>query len=204
MTTSLQPPSVLPVKGATTPPAEAAASPGFMRRALLAAAAVIVLFAATYALAWFNASRLSARFLGDADALYDEGRYLEALVGFEEFDPQTNRYITRGGYVKVERMWSHANSWPVPAAVQRAKQRSAEIINERLTIEAAEDYIRANIGKPALYFAEIYLRLGELYEADGDPRSAADIYRDVIDLFPNRPDLTARAEEHLARLGAEP
>jgi tetratricopeptide (TPR) repeat protein len=201
MSVSLQPPSVKPVKGAVAPPAEAAARPGFMRRVLLIAGAVLLIFAATYALAWFNANRLSARFISEADALYDEGRYLDALVGYEEFDPQTNRYATRGGYVRVERIWSNSNSWPIPAQVELARQRSDEIINQRLTIEDAENYIQANIGRPALYFAEIYLRLGELYEADGDPRSAADVYRDVVELFSNRPDLTARAEEHLARLG---
>jgi len=192
----------VPVKGAGALPAEAAAGPGFLRRALLAAAVVLLLIAATYALAWFNAYRLSARFASEAEELYAQGKYLEALVGYQEFNPQTNRYTNRGGYVKVERIWSHPYSWPLPQQLQLARQRSNEIINQRLTITEAEDYIRANTGKPALYFAEIYLRLGELYEADGDARSAREIYQDVIDLFPNRTDLTSRAQEHLDRLDA--
>lgn len=204
MTVSLQPPAAEPVRGATAPPAEAAARPGFWRRAVLIFLALLVLFAGTYAYAWFNANRLSSRFMSEADALLEEGRAVDALVGYEEFDPQTNSYTNRGGYVRVERIWSNRYSMPQPPIVEQARQRSAEIINERLTIEEAEDYIRANTGRPALYFGEIYLRLGELYEADGDPRSAADIYRDVVDLFPNRTDLVNRAQEHLNRLEAQP
>jgi len=201
MAVSLQPPIVQPVKG--TPVAEPAARPGTMRRTLLTILGVLVVFSATYALAWFNADRLSARFMRDADASFEQGNYLEALVGYEDFDPQTNTYTALGGYVKVERIWSHVYSWPLPPLLQKAQQRSAEIVNQHLKIADAEDYIRSNTGKPALYFAEIYLRLGELYEAEGDLRSAAEIYQDVIELFPNRTDLTARAQDHLARLEAQ-
>jgi hypothetical protein len=84
--------------------------------------------------------------------------------------------------------------------VERARQRSAEIVQQRLTIEEAEDYIRANTGRPAPYFGEIYLRLGELYEQDGDPRSAREIYESIPSLFSNRPDLIEQAQAHLNRL----
>ena len=182
------------------PEAEAAARPGLFRRVVIIALIVLLLFAATYAYAWFNASRLSTRFMRDADAAYDSGDYLQALVGSQEFDPQTNRYITLGGYIKVEKIWSHRLSWPEPAAIQRARERSDEIVYERLTIEDAENYIRANTGRPAPYFGEIYLRLGELYEEDGDPDSALEIYESIQELFPNRPDLIEAAQEHLDRL----
>jgi tetratricopeptide (TPR) repeat protein len=202
MTVSLQTPSSLPVKG--TPVAEVADRPGLMRRVLLITLGVLLVFAATYVYAWFNAYRLSARFTRDADESFEQGNYLKALVGYEDFDPLTNRYTNRGGYVKVERIWSHAYSWPLPPLLQNARQHTTEIINQQLTIADAEDYIRANTGRSALYFAEIYLRLGELYEADGDKRSASEIYQDVIELFPNRSDLTALAQDHLAQLEAQP
>ena len=201
MTTSIQPSSVSP---AAQPEAVAAVRPGFLRRALLIVFLAGLLFALTYAFAWFNASRLSARFIQDADAAYDQGEYLESLVGAERFDPQSNKYVKQGGYLDVEKIWSSSYSWPAPPELGRASQRSEEIVNERLTIETAEDYIRANTGRPAPYFAEIYLRLGELYEQDGDQRSAIEIYRDVIDLFSGRADLVAKATEHLTRLNAAP
>ena len=201
MAASIQPPSVSP---AAQPEAAAAVRPGFLRRALQLALLAGLIFALTYAFAWFNASRLSARFIQDADATYSQGEYLESLVGAERFDPQINQYVKQGGYLDVEKIWSSSYSWPMPPELERASQRAQEIVNQRLTIEMAEEYIRANTGRPAPYFAEIYLRLGELYEQEGDQRSAIEIYRDVIDLFPGRADLASKATEHLTRLNVAP
>lgn len=199
MATPIQPSSVSP---AAQPEAAAVARPGFFRRAVWVVILAALLFALSYAVAWFNASRLSARFIQDADAAYNEGEYLESLVGAERFDPQSNRYVKQGGYLDVEKIWSSSYSWPAPPELQQASQRSQEIVTQRLTIETAEEYIRANTGRPAPYFAEIYLRLGELYEQDGDLLSAQDIYESILELFPNRPDLIETAQAHLARLAA--
>jgi hypothetical protein len=177
-----------------------ASRPGFLRRALLVGLLVAGIFLLTYAFAWFNAYRLSARFTADADDSYGRQEYLEALVGAEEFDAQTNQNVKKGGYLNVEKIWSSSYSWPEPPVVLRARERSEEIINQRLTIQTAEDYIRSNTGRPAPYFAEIYLRLGELYEQEGDLLSARDIYESIPELFPNRPDLIEKAEAHLQRL----
>ena len=57
-----------------------------------------------------------------------------------------------------------------------------------------------NTGRPAPYFGEIYLRLGELYEQEGDLRSAREFYESILELFPNRPDLIEKAQAHLERL----
>ena len=197
MAASIQPPSVSP---AAQPEAAAAVRPGFLRRALLVAFLAGLIFALTYAFAWFNASRLSARFIQDANAAYDQGEYLESLVGTERFDPQINKYVKQGGYLNVEKIWSSSYSWPAPPELERASQRTQEIVNQRLTIEMAEEYIRANTGRPAPYFGEIYLRLGELYEQEGDLPSARDIYESILELFPNRPDLIEKAQAHLERL----
>ncbi|HEY3477246.1 MAG TPA: tetratricopeptide repeat protein [Anaerolineales bacterium] len=197
MSASIQPPSVSP---AAQPEAAAVARPGFLRRALLVALLAGSIFALSYGFAWFNASRLSARFIQDADAAYNQGEYLESLVGTERFDPQINQYVKQGGYLNVEKIWSSSYSWPAPPELERASQRTQEIVNQRLTIEMAEEYIRANTGRPAPYFAEIYLRLGELYEQEGDLRSARDIYESIQELFPNRPDLIEKAQAHLERL----
>jgi hypothetical protein len=203
MAASLQPPSAGgPAAGAIQPEAAAAAGRSLFKRVALIVLAVAVLFAGAYALAWYNAYRLSARFGRDADAAYAQGDYLQALVGGEKFDPQTNRNVKIGGYLNVEKVWSSGTSWPEPSIVTRARERSQEIINQRLTIPMAEQYIRANTGRPAPYFAEIYLRLGELYEQDGDLVSARDIYESISELFPNRPDLIEQAKAHLAALPA--
>jgi len=200
MTTSLQPPSAGSLSEQVKPEAEAATRPGFLKRLLLIILLVALVFILTYAFAWFNAYRLSARFIQDADSSYAEQEFLLALVGGETFDPQTNRNVNKGGYLNVEQMWSSRYSWPEPSVLTRARDRGQEIINQRLTIEMAEDYIRSNTGRSAPYFAEIYLRLGELYEQDGDLRSARDIYESIPELFANRPDLIEKAKAHLERL----
>ncbi|MFN8494456.1 MAG: tetratricopeptide repeat protein [Caldilineaceae bacterium] len=153
--------------------------------------------AGAYTLAWYNADQLTSRFTRDADASYAAGRYLDALVGYQKFDQQQNRYINYGGYLSVEKIWSNGYSWPQPTAVAQAKARTAEIVNQRLTVQDAEQYIQANTGKPAPYFAEIYLRLGELYEQAGQTNDAQDVYQSIPHLFPNRPDLIKKAQAHL-------
>jgi hypothetical protein len=103
MGTPIQPSFVSP---AAQPEAAAVARPGFLRRAVLVTILAAFIFALSYALAWFNASRLSTRFIQDANAAYDQGEYLESLVGAERFDPQLNRYVKQGGYLDVEKIWS--------------------------------------------------------------------------------------------------
>lgn len=172
----------------------------FVRRMGLIVLLIAGLILATYAYAWWNAYQLSNRFYQDAQTSYEQGEYLLALTGYEEFDEERNEYVQYGGFVQVQRIWSHPNAWPVPDLPREAGERVNEIVYQRLTIEQAETFIRRNMGRPTPYFAEIYLRLGELYEAEGDMLAAREIYEDVISLFPNRPDLVEQAQAHLQRL----
>jgi tetratricopeptide (TPR) repeat protein len=197
---ALQTPTTGPEEAIPQATGEAAAVVKRDKRLFLIPLIVLALFVSTYLLAWWNASRLTSRFLEDANTHYEQGDYLIALVGGQEFNPQTNKYIKVGGYVDIEKIWSNRYSMPVPATVEQAKERTWEIINQYLTIAQAEQYIRANIGKSAPYFGEIYLRLGELYEEDGDLASAREIYESIPDLFPNRSDLLEQTQEHLQRL----
>jgi hypothetical protein len=193
MTTTLQP-SAAPV--AATP----AARPRSWRRVAIVAGLLLLLIAGTYAFAWYRAASLAQSYLGDADASYSAGKYLEALVGYEEFDTARNAYITHGGYMQVEKIWADPYSWPQPAGVERAQARIDEIINQKITIAEAEGFIQANTGKSNPYFGIIYLRLGELYEQDGDLAAAKEIYTSIEELFAGEQDLIARAQQHLARL----
>lgn len=200
MTTSIQPATALRAPGAPAGAEPASSAAHFPWRWVWVPLLVLFLFGSTYILAWYNAYQLTGRFVRDADASYAAGAYLDALVGYQTFDPQVNQYVNVGGYLAVERIWSAPYSWPQPAAVEHAQQRSQEIIQQRLTMAEAERYIRANIGRPAPYFGEIYLRLGELYEESGNLVDAREIYESIPNLFANRPDLIERAREHLARL----
>lgn len=191
-----------PTAATSTKQREAATAVPFpWRRMLLVILAVLLLFVATYFLAWWDASRLTNRYMADADASAAAGNYLEALTGYQEFDEARNEYIQRGGYIQVERIWQHRNAWPVSASYAQARTRIDEIINNDLTREQAEQFVQQNIGRANPYLGPIYLRLGELYEAEGDLRSARAVYRDVAELFANQPALAERAQTHLARLG---
>jgi TolA-binding protein len=44
------------------------------------------------------------------------------------------------------------------------------------------------------------LRLGELYEQDGDLDSAKTVYSEIEELYPGEEELIARAKQHLTRL----
>ena len=75
----------------------------------------------SYALAWFSAYRLSQGYLHDADASYDRGDYLNALVGYKEYDQAQKRYVDRGGYMDVEHIWADQYALPVPPEVVQAR-----------------------------------------------------------------------------------
>jgi len=166
-------------------------------------AAVAILFALTYVLAWWDAYRLSNSYLDDADQSYDEGRYLDALVGYETFDQEQRKYVPRGGYLQIDRIWSSSYARPVPDDVRRAEDRIDDIIYSRLTLEDAEQFVQENIGRSNPAMGLIYLRLGELYEEAGQRRDAEDIYESIPDLFPKDAELIERAQADLARLLAE-
>jgi tetratricopeptide (TPR) repeat protein len=165
---------------------------------------IVGLFTVNYLIAWLQSQRLSNQYMRDAESAYSRGEYLEALTGYEEYDEQQGKYIQRGGYQQVERIWIDLYAWPRPASYARARERIREIIDQRLTIPMAEAFVQANIGRQTPYLGIIYLRLGELYEESGDTRTAIEIYRDVIDLFPGRADLVSEANDHLTRLEAVP
>lgn len=171
---------------------------------LIAIFIVVGLFTVNYLVAWFQAQRLSSQYFQDAESAYNRGEYLQALTGYDEYDQQQGKYVQRGGYQQVEQIWIHPYAWPRPAAYTRAQERIQEIIEQRLTIPMAEAFVQANIGKQTPYLGIIYLRLGELYEQSGDSRTAIEIYRDVIDLFPGREDLVSKANDHLTRLKVVP
>jgi tetratricopeptide (TPR) repeat protein len=203
MTTSLQTPIPIPIQNAGVAAETAArvARARFGKRLLIGLLILVALFIVTFALAWYNANLLATRFFQDAEASFTAGDYLKALVGFQNFDKATNKYINYGGYLNVEKIWSNPNSWPQPAYVQVAVKRSQEIIGQKLTVQQAEQYIKDNTGRPGTpYFAEIYLRLGELYEQNGDAKDAIDVYQSFASQFPDRKDLIDQAQQHLAKL----
>lgn len=198
------PQTVSPPAAASSPAAATGvpspSSRSLLRRTLLIVGVLVALIAGTYALAWYRASSLASTYLTDADTSYDAGKYLEALVGYEDFDPARDAYVTHGGYLHVERIWKDPNANPKPPGVERAIARIDEIINQRLTIEQAERFIEVNAGRGNPYLGVIYLRLGELYEQEGALRDARDIYSSVPELFRDETDLVSQAQAHLARL----
>ena len=182
-----------------TPVVPAVPARGRSRAAILIAVAVL-LFVTTYVLAWWDAYRLSSSYVDDADQSYEAGEYLDALVGYEVFDEEARRYVTRGGYLKIDRIWENRYAFPVPEHVRHAQERIDTIINEKLTVEQAEQFVQQNIGRSNPAMGIIYLRLGELYEEQGALREAEDIYESIPDLFPNDPELIERAAADLERL----
>ncbi len=169
-------------------------------RAAILLIGVVVIFFLTYLLAWWDVYRLSRTYLKDADTSYNEGHYLDALRGYEEYDRAEKKYIQYGGYIQVQRIWNNKYAVPAPSQVQRADTRIDEIINERLTTADAEVFVQENIGRSTPYMGMIYLRLGELYEIDGQLRDAEDIYTSIPDLFPNDQALINRAMVDLENL----
>lgn len=206
MTTGIQspvgPPSVAATAALETRPA-LNTKVSHWRRNLIILGVIVLLLVATYIYAWSNAASLTSQYLSDADSTYQSGKYLDALVGSESFDPATNKYVTKGGYLQVEKIWKDPYAWPVPGGVDRAEARIDEIINRRLTVDTAEQFIEANTGKQNPYFGVIYLRLGELYEKEKDTNSAKDVYKTIIDSFSTDPELVAQAKDHLAKLGGK-
>ena len=189
-----------PDLGARKPTTGTGAGARLAGRVLLALAIVALLFVGAYALAWYRASQLATRFMADAESSYSTGKYIEALTGYETFDQATNSYVTHGGYMKVARIWSDPQAWPRPANAAQAEARIVEILDQKLMIEDAEGFVQANIGKANPYMGVIYLRLGELYEQEGDSESAKTIYGEIAELFPAEAELIARAEAHLTAL----
>ncbi len=171
------------------------------RTVAIVAALVVVLFAGTYAFAWSQANNLAVQYLHDANASYTSGKYLPALVGGQTFDLQTNKYVTTGGYLQVQHIWTSNFAWPRPGYLSSVQNRINDIINHRLTVDQAQQFVQENTGKQNPYLGIIYLRLGELYAQQGDKKDARDIFQGIPSSFPNDPQLIARSKQDLAKLG---
>jgi len=169
-------------------------------RWLILIASAVIIFLVTYLLAWWDAYRLSQTYLRNANASYEEGRFLDALVGYEKYNESTKKYVEYGGYMQVKHIWTDEYAFPKPSEVKRAQTRIDDIIYTRLTIEDAEQFVQENIGRSNPYMGLIYLRLGELYEANGQRADAEDIYASVADLFPNEEALIEQARRDLENL----
>jgi tetratricopeptide (TPR) repeat protein len=159
-----------------------------------------VLFIVAYCLAWLSAYSLTRDFMSDAEATLARGDYLNALMGYDAFDEEREKNVFHGGYAQVVNIWASEYAVPVPAEVERARARIDEIIDEKLTLEDAEYFVERNIGRGNPYLGRVYLRLGELYEEEGDLRTAEDIYEEVIDFFAQEHDVVDRAQTNLDRL----
>ena len=122
---------------------------------------IIGLFAAAYVFGWIQALKLANGYYTDAEAAYTQGDYLNALTGYKEFDAERNKYVQRGGYLQVERIWDNLYAWPRPKVYEYAQTRIQEIIQQRITIPMAEGFIQANIGKATPYLGIVYLRSEE-------------------------------------------
>jgi tetratricopeptide (TPR) repeat protein len=169
-------------------------------RSLILVTSALIIFFVTYLLAWWDAYRLSQTYVGDANASYEEGRFLDALVGYEKYSESAKKYVEYGGYMQVKRIWSDDYAFPRPSEVEHAQTRIDDIIYARLTIDDAEQFVQENIGRSNPYMGLIYLRLGELYEANGQLADAEDIYASVADLFPNEAALIEQARLDLENL----
>lgn len=161
---------------------------------------IILFVVATYILAWASAYNLTRTFLSDASASFEAGEYMQALSGYQAYDNVQQRNVFHGGYAQVVNIWRGQYSFPRPDEVDLARERIEEIINVRLTIDDAERFVQRNIGRENPYMGRIYLRLGELYEAEGDTRTAEEIYEEVIDFFPRETGLIERAQARLDAL----
>lgn len=170
------------------------------RRLLIVAIGGVALFVITYVLAWLQAYNLSMTYLEDADRSFEEGRYLDALVGYETYDRPAKRYIHFGGYMQIQRIWKSEFARPPFPNLSRAQERIDVIVNNYITIENAEEFVLENSGQSNPYLGLIYLRLGELYEADGRIQEAQDIYKSFEELFKDETELIKRAKAHLERL----
>ncbi len=160
----------------------------------------VAIFCLAYLLAWWSAYRLSVGYLRDAGDSLQAGQNLNALVGYKAFDPTSRRYTQHGGYMQVKGIWSSSYAVPVPGEVQQAQQKIDEIINTRLTVEEAEQFVQEHVGQTNPYLGIIYLRLGELYEANGRLQEAEDIYKSIPSLFVDDTALIERARVDLDNL----
>ncbi len=193
-------------------PVEKTEKPAFRRpavklstwaRVLIIVLGIVVYIIINYALAWIDAYRLSSRLMADADSSYNSGAYMQAFMGYEQRDPVSGKSITKGGYVDVLHVWSDAYSWPLPQSLlEKGKARLQDIMNNHMTIADAENFITAFSGLDNPYLGDVYLRLGELYQQSGDRATALSVYKDVADLFTDRPDIILQAQEHIKKLEA--
>jgi len=168
-----------------------------LARAVLAA---VVLFAGTYALAWFNSYNLSRTYYRQAEASYRAGRYIEALMGYKGYDQAHKRRVFVGGYAQVVNIWEHPWALPRPAIYEEARAKVMEIIHQKFTRQDAQLFLDRYLGRENPYLGEVMLRMAKLYEQEGDDESALEVYHLITESFRADRALVERAKERAAAL----
>ncbi len=170
------------------------------RKLAIIVIAIFVLFAGNYALAWFNSYNLSGTYYRQAGVSYQAGKYVEALMGYKDYDEASGRHVFVGGYAQVVNIWEHSWALPRPAIYAEAKAKVREIIHQKFTREDAQLFLDRYLGRENPYLGEVVLRMAELYLEEGDKESALETYRLIIDSFSTDPDLVEKAREQVAAL----
>lgn len=163
---------------------------------------IAILFAGNYACAWFNSYSLSRTYYRQAEASYRAGRYIEALMGYKDYDAAHGRRVFVGGYAQVVNIWEHPWALPRPAVYEEARAKVGEIIHQKFTREDAQLFLDRYLGRENPYLGEVMLRMAELYEEEGDDENALETYRLVISSFRTDRALVERAKERVAALEA--
>lgn len=170
------------------------------RKPAIVVLAVVVLFAGNYACAWFNSYNLSRTYYRQAEVSYRAGRYIEALMGYKDYDEARGRRVFVGGYAQVVNIWEHPWALPRPAVYEEARAKVGEIIHQKFAREDAQLFLDRYLGRENPYLGEVMLRMAELCEEEGDEESALETYRLVISSFRANPALVERAKERAAVL----
>ncbi len=151
---------------------------------------VLLIFFAGYVAAWIETENFARENFGKAQEMLKEGKYLQALNGYQEFDPKAQKYVTYVGFSQISVMFKDSPIFGVPKIVDQSKQEVMKLIATMPTNDL-ETYFQSTVRNKNPYILYVVAELIHRYSKLG-LSSQVGMYEHIFSLLGGKPDQIER------------
>jgi len=147
---------------------------------------VLAIFFAGYTAAWMQTNSFAIENYKKAEEMLKAGKYIQALNGYQEFDPKLQKYVTYVGFSQISTMFEDSTIFGVPSVVYQAKKEVMKLIATMPTNDL-ETYFQSTVRNKNPYILYVVSELINRYEKSGDS-SKVDMYKHIFSLLGGKAD----------------
>ncbi|HEU24990.1 MAG: hypothetical protein C0176_07060 [Mesoaciditoga sp.] len=145
---------------------------------------VFVIFFAGYVAAWIQTRDFAVENYQKAEEALKAGKYLDALNGYQIFDPKLQKYVTYVGFTQISTMFEDNSIFGIPPVVERARKEVMKLIATMPTNDL-ETYFQNTVRNRNPYILYV---LAELIHRSSGDQSKVGMYENIFSLLGGKSD----------------